>query len=132
MWGDKSPAPGVPVDEFSIRWIGYVRVPKAGRYRFTVIADDRARVIVDRRFKIPAIHFSENSRPASNSIALPKGYAEIRFEFVEEGWGAGAELYWSSPDIPLEIIPASHLVHTPEQEAIAKSDPYTLGERGSK
>ena len=53
-WGDASPAPGlVPADEFSARWtrtLGFAQ----GIYRFSITANDGARVLVDNQIVIDA------------------------------------------------------------------------------
>ncbi|WP_146242808.1 PA14 domain-containing protein [Curtobacterium sp. MCBD17_019] len=43
-WGKNSPGPAVPKDYFLARWTGYIHVPTAGSYTFSVTRDDGARV----------------------------------------------------------------------------------------
>ena len=50
----KSPAPGVPAEEFSIRWTGTVSAPKAGKYTLIVNSDDGVRVFLDGKKVIDA------------------------------------------------------------------------------
>src|SRR5687767_5584542 len=45
-----------PPDAFSAQWTGYVFVNRAGLYTFTVIADDGARLFIDRQ---PVIESTE-------------------------------------------------------------------------
>jgi hypothetical protein len=45
-WGDGSPDPSVPPDEFSARWVGEVWLP-SGRYRYFLRVDEGARVLID-------------------------------------------------------------------------------------
>jgi hypothetical protein len=46
-WGLYSPHPDVPVDDFCVRWGGWVRPPAAGVYTFLVTSDDSAKLWVD-------------------------------------------------------------------------------------
>ena len=45
-WGAGSPSPAVPVDQFAVRWSGFVTVPTDGSWTFGVVQDDGARVKV--------------------------------------------------------------------------------------
>ena len=46
-WGLGSPAPSIPVDNFSARWTRSFYFLESGTYRFVVRVDDGARVLVD-------------------------------------------------------------------------------------
>jgi hypothetical protein len=46
-WGLGSPAPGVPADNFSVRWTRTLRFSQEGLYRFHAIVDDGMRLYVD-------------------------------------------------------------------------------------
>jgi hypothetical protein len=46
-WGLGSPAPGVPADNFSVRWTRTLRFSQDGLYRFHSIVDDGMRLYVD-------------------------------------------------------------------------------------
>ena len=52
-WGYASPAPGVPADNFSVRWTRAMGLP-AGNYMVTACADDGVRVYVDSLLLIDA------------------------------------------------------------------------------
>ena len=45
-WGDGSPDPSLPADNFSVRWTKTQQFG-AGRYKFTAIADDGVRLYID-------------------------------------------------------------------------------------
>lgn len=46
-WSEVSPAPGVPVQEFSVRWEGYLSVPTTRSIQLFTQADCGARVFLD-------------------------------------------------------------------------------------
>ncbi len=45
-WGVNAAVPGGPVDNFMVRWTGYVTVPVAGNYTFGTTSDDGSRITV--------------------------------------------------------------------------------------
>src|SRR5207244_1904550 len=52
-WGfGQPPAPGLPDDHFSIRWQGFVYVPRAGDYTIYAVADDGGRLYLDGQLVI--------------------------------------------------------------------------------
>jgi hypothetical protein len=46
-WGQGSPAPGVPADNFSVRWTRTLYFSQEGLYRFHAVVDDGMRLYVD-------------------------------------------------------------------------------------
>jgi regulator of sirC expression with transglutaminase-like and TPR domain len=43
-WKRRRPAPGVPSDDFSVRWEGWLRAPRSGRYTLFVVSNDGVRI----------------------------------------------------------------------------------------
>jgi endoglucanase len=105
-----SPAPGIPSDQFSIRWEGMVEARSDELYTFYVTHDDGARLWVNDQLIID--NWTDHAAiEDGGSIALRLGqrYA-IRLEFYENGGDASATLSWSSPlGIAKQIIPQSQL-----------------------
>jgi PA14 domain len=46
-WGAGSPAPAVPVDNFSARWTGFVKATVTGSYTFYIASNDGNRLWVN-------------------------------------------------------------------------------------
>jgi hypothetical protein len=93
-WGADSPAPGIiNSDAFSVRWQRRIDLP-AGQYRFTVTADDGARLWLNGRLLIdewrpqPATTFERET-------SLPGGPVTMRMEYFENGGAAVARLDWT-------------------------------------
>jgi GH35 family endo-1,4-beta-xylanase len=108
-WGSGSPVAGIPADQFSVRWNGWVEAPKTESFTFTVKADDGARLWVNGQLLID--RFESNSvSEATGSIDLIAGrrYA-IQLEYREATGDAEVHLQWNSASIPLEVIPTSRL-----------------------
>src|SRR5690606_29678512 len=76
-WGSGSPAPSLPVDNFSARWTGNVALP-AGRYTFYTTADDELRLWLDDRLLVESLGLSTES-----SFDISAGVHRLRIEYVE-------------------------------------------------
>jgi len=102
-WGDSSPAPGVPANDFGVRWTGALLTEAGGTYQLRVEADDRFALYLDGQRVL-----TQNS---STSISLPAGAAiPLRAEFEEDAGGAHVRLYWTPPGGSEENIPVSNLL----------------------
>lgn len=79
-WGYGSPAPQVPVDNFSARWTTTVNLP-AGRYQFTATSDDGMRIFVNDVLLIDAwFDRAVATFTASKDLS---GNTAIRVEYYE-------------------------------------------------
>ncbi len=86
-WGTGSPAPGIPPDQFSVRWDSVRNVAVADNYTFTVTVDDGVRVWVDNSLVID--QWSDHAPTTfSGSRYLAAGLHAIRVEYYENMGGA--------------------------------------------
>jgi beta-glucosidase len=96
-WGLLSPAPGIPVDDFSARWTGKLVATTTGKYRLGAIADDGVRVYLDG--KLIAEDWTDHA-PATvtGEVTLEAGKSyDIKMEYYESKVGAVARLAWQPP-----------------------------------
>ncbi|MEU4697967.1 PA14 domain-containing protein [Nonomuraea dietziae] len=108
-WGQGAPHPAIGPDTFSVRWTGKVVADKAETYTFITTTDDGVRLWVDGKVLID--NWTDHSkRDDTGQIALSAGPHDIRMEFYDRGYDAIAELRWSSPSIPRQVIPADRLL----------------------
>ena len=108
-WGGGSPDPAILFDHFSARWSGRITPRYSENYAFAVLVDDGARLWIDG---VPVINTWIDQPPTRHEgfITLTANQAyDIEMEFYENGGGAVAKLYWSSPSQALEIVPAVRL-----------------------
>jgi hypothetical protein len=92
-WGYGSPGPGVPDDNFSVRWtykLGFT----PGTYRFSTSTDDGVRVYVDSNCIIDAWYNQKLPNTHSADIALIAGEHTIFVEYYEAGGEASAHVWW--------------------------------------
>jgi len=92
-WGEGSPAPGIPADNFSVRWTREIYLG-AGTYRFTTETDDGVRLYVDDRLVID--EWREMAPTTfSAEVGLAEGMHALRMEYYEASGTAVARLSWT-------------------------------------
>lgn len=114
-WGLGSPAAGVNVDGFSVRWATDVSFA-AGTYRFWALADDNIRVNVGYAFQAQIDTFAQ-AKPGqiiSADVTLPAGVHHIQVDYREDSGAAYAYVTWanlaSNPSGPNWSAPQTSLV----------------------
>ena len=91
-WGYGSPAPGIPADNFSVRWTSSVWYDE-GTYRFYANADDGVRVWVDGRLVIDQWH-TWTPDTYSGEIWLGSGYHQVVVDYYEAYGLAFISMWW--------------------------------------
>src|SRR6185369_10514983 len=93
-WGMGSPNPGcsVPSDNFSARWTRRQNF-EAGRYSFTVRADDGVRFYVDGMRHLDQWH-DQGATNYNVQLDLAAGDHDLRVEYYENGGLAVAQIFW--------------------------------------
>lgn len=104
-----SPAAGVPGQNWSARWTGTVQPFYTGTYTFYTTSDDGVRLFVNGQTLVDnwTVHAPVEN---SGSITLVAGqkYA-MQMDFFQAAGGAKAQLLWSGPSTPKQLIPSSQL-----------------------
>ena len=85
-WGYSSPAPGVPPDNFSVRWTRTLGLP-GGTYRVTARSDDGVRVYIDSVLVIDNWQV-QSAKDVSQDVIL--GSSAVRTVVVEYFDASGA------------------------------------------
>lgn len=114
-WDTDSPIAGVGNDHFSVRWEGLLEPPTSEPYNLQVLSDDGARLWLDGVLIIDG--WTDRGATADTARVLLEGgrrYA-LRLEYFERTEEAIAKLRWSSPSIPLQVIPQERLYLPTEQ-----------------
>jgi hypothetical protein len=109
-WGDPgSPDASVNVDQFSARWTGEVEAAFTETYTFYTSSDDGARLWVNG-VQLVDSWIDQGTTEHSGKIDLVAGntYSFV-MEYYENGGGAVAQLRWSSPSTPKQLIPQAAL-----------------------
>ncbi|HTJ36341.1 MAG TPA: PA14 domain-containing protein [Dactylosporangium sp.] len=85
-WGDASPAPQIPPDQFSVRWTRSETLA-AGTYRLTATADDGVRVLVDGRTVLNG-WVDQGPTTYTTDVPLAAGQHTVVVEYYEAFVGA--------------------------------------------
>jgi YVTN family beta-propeller protein len=126
-WGTASPGTGVPVDAFSVRWIGQVRAPSSGNYVFQTISDDGVRLYVNGAQLIN--NWTDHGTTTNNSaaVALVAGRSyDVVVEYYDRSGGAIAKLNWQTPETTaFAPVAASQLYSSSTQGLLGQYFPNT-------
>ena len=123
-WGRNSAWEGGPLDQFSIRWTGYLRVPKKGSYTFRVLSDDGFRVSIDGKDVVerwrPRQSISEVFQTIEGSCILEKGDHPIVIDYYEMGGQANFKFWWrEGAEGRFEVVSTGALFSAPDANAVA-------------
>jgi hypothetical protein len=109
-WASTGPAPGVTVDNFSVRWSGQVQAPTSGSYTFSTSADDGVRLWVNGQLLVDNWVDQAVMTRTSAPIALVAGSRyDIKMEYYEHASLATARLLWAYPGQSQAAIPQMQL-----------------------
>jgi uncharacterized protein YraI len=111
-WGNGSPAPGIPSDNFSARW-GANPYFSAGTYRFTATADDAIGLTID--FQNSVFNTLNNAKAGQTLTAdyfMSEGTHHLQLDYQEFGGDAYVYLSWTKvsggPSLP--VVPTAFVM----------------------
>jgi len=108
-WGEGSPDPAVPTDNFMVRWTGQVEAPATATYTFHTQTDDGISLWVNDEQLIDN-WTDHGSTHDSGEIKLTAGQRyDIQLEYYENGGSAVCQLSWSTPTMPRDTIQSQYL-----------------------
>lgn len=103
-WNNVSPAPGVPMRDFSVRWSGEFTPPVDGDYRLGTDTDGGSRLFLDGK-KILDDWAPHGERMMSVLVHLQARHAyPIRLEYYHGYWESTARLLWLPPNLTQEAV----------------------------
>lgn len=108
-WGQNVPGPGVPKDNFSVRWTGTVKAPTTETYNFCTLSDDGIRLWVNGSLIIN--NWTDHSKTENcGAINLTQDqFYSVKLEFYDNLWDAVAILQWQTPTIAKQVVPQAQL-----------------------
>jgi beta-glucosidase len=94
-WYNLSPAPGVQIDNFSVRWSGTISTPTGGKYEFNLSSDDYCRLYIDNKLVVDNWGGDSGRRNKSGSVFLVGARpTPIRIEYAELEENASIRVRW--------------------------------------
>lgn len=97
-WLLDSPAPSLPADNFSVRWLRIIDFAEGGNYRFFAHADDGVRLYLDGWRVIDG--WTTTGAPATRTgtfKGVTPGLHSVIVEYFESGGQAQIKVWWE-PD----------------------------------
>ena len=130
-WGQQPPAPGLPAEQFSVRWTGWLVPPASGNYLFHVTVDDGVRLWLNDRLMLD----EWRGQPLSNYTAAVELRAgepyRLRVDYCQYGLDTRVFVTWERPDAQAAEAASSWrnlwgmLAEAPRPEPIPTSFLYT-------
>ena len=106
-WGQQPPAPGLPAESFSVRWMAWLVPPTSGKYTFQVTVDDGIRLWLNDKLLMN----EWRGQPLSNYTAAVELRAgepyRLRVDYCQYGMDTRVFVNWTRPDAPPPPPPAS-------------------------
>jgi len=96
-WGLDSPAPGVPSDNFSIRYTGYLNAPTTGDFEIALTTDDKGKLYIDDKLVINNWDKYRSNRLFKTKMHLEKGKQyKIQIDYAEISDYARMSFQWKN------------------------------------
>lgn len=106
---------GVPPDEVSIRWTGYLVTRIPGEYRLRLSADDGARLWLDDKLVLDVTLGSRET-----TVQFDRRPRRLKLEYVAHTATNEVRLEWQLPNEPWYQVPPPALNHTPREVESAR------------
>lgn len=95
---DKNPAPGLPKDNFSVRFTGKFSPPAEGSYEFSIDSDDGARLWIGDQLILDKWGDRQVKDKATPVMLEAGKMVDIKLEYMEGTGGANVKLIALGPD----------------------------------
>ena len=107
-WEDQSPAPSVPVNDFSARWQGFVTAEFSGEYQLYVVSDNGSRLKLNGQVITDHFNPADGDQAGwfSGSYTFTAGQkVPLEVEYYESSGNAEITLYWETPTNCSRLFP---------------------------
>jgi hypothetical protein len=96
-WREAPPADGLPKDNFSVVWTGYLVADQPGAYTLTIVANDGATLTLDGVVLLDRDDLAHKRNGEHVPVRLDAGLHAIRLHVRDRTGVAKARLLWSPP-----------------------------------
>jgi len=108
-WGLAEPDPAVGADNFSVRWTGEIEAAFTEAYTFYTNSDDGVRLWINGQQLVDNWTDHTNTENSGRINLVAGQVYTLRMEYYDRSDEAVAQLLWSSPHTPRQIIPQAAL-----------------------
>ena len=104
-------------ERFYVRWSGYIKAPKSGRYTFYTESDDGSRLFIDGA-EVVDNYGLHGMQEEEGDVYLKSGRHRIQVDFIQYDGGSGCICKWKTPVGEKETIPEYVFSHPSCEEDI--------------
>jgi hypothetical protein len=105
--------------DYAARFAGWLRVPRAGEYRFAVRSQEGARLRIGNAVVVDVPGGASRSRGAEGVVTLPEGLVRLTVDHYETVADPELVVEWAPPGEPLGSLPKDVLWTTLHGEELA-------------
>lgn len=127
-WDHGAPHEDAPVDDFSVRWRGWLRPPAKGRYKFLIHANDGVRLWIGGQKIVDDWRAKSDLREAS--IEVGEEPVSVQMELFEGPATAWAILMWQPTGAATAAAIPTDVLFLDEEAAKAKPQRIGADKRG--
>ena len=103
-WDNRTPAPGMPPTDYSIRWTGRLQVPETGEYQFSAVVDDGIRLWVGG-IKVIDAWGPHDHESINGKVKMKAGQQyDIRVEYFNGILEGQIQLRWELPNENMSML----------------------------
>ncbi|MGW8318584.1 MAG: PA14 domain-containing protein, partial [Candidatus Promineifilaceae bacterium] len=125
-WGAGAPYPGLPADQFSVRWSRQIQFLEGGPYRFYAQSDDGIRAYIDGSVLFNEWHDSSANITYFAEIYLTAGAHTIVVEYYENRSNAQIRFWFERTPPTPTASPTSTSTATPTNTPLPTSTPLKI------
>jgi mono/diheme cytochrome c family protein len=104
---DITVAPSLRPDSFGYVFTGFLKVPEAAAYTFTLDSDDGTRLTIDGKKILEYDGIHGTGEPRTATVELPAGRLPIRLDYFQWLHGKGLSLSWAGPGFAPRALSAA-------------------------
>ncbi len=109
-WLHAAPSSSMGVDNFSIRWTGYIVPRYSENYTFYTYSDDGVRLWINNSLIVDKWNDQGATEHTGTIVLQANQKYSFKMEYYENTGGANCEISWSSPSQPEQVIPQSQFL----------------------
>ncbi len=125
-WGTGAPAPGLPTDNYSVRWSRKADFDNSD-YQFTVNLEGGVRLWLDGRLLIDDWVASGNRTVQGSSGPISAGPHDLRVDYFKSGGVGRISVSWA----PVKVIPPQAIIDLPSQQIVVGEPAQFRGDRST-